>query len=981
MEIVFLLFLTATLNHTLGLVVNPPHSSRIQYNRDILLGFQSHGFPEDLLVDFSPSSGEYVFNCNNDFMRTSANTRSEARRRKRGKKGGVRQRLRKLTRANRLPLPSIVLSNVQSLKNKTDELQACVSFMHEFRDVCVLALTETWLTDADPDSTLIIDGFGAPIRLDRDPRTTGKSRGGGVCLYINPRWCTNVTVRERICLPDIELLSVSVRPFYLPREFPQIFLTVVYIHPSANANAAADVIHSVSQRLQSLSPDAPSFFLGDFNHVNCKKSLNGFKQYVTCLTRGNNTLDLCYGSIKGAYTSVAGPPLGSSDHNVVHLLPTYKSVLRRDRVQTHDVQVWNEESTLALQGCFDCTIWSVFEESSNSIDELADVVCSYISFCTASVIPHKKVFFYPNSKPWITKELKSLLREKKTVFKNGDKAAYAQIRKVVRAEIIKAKSAYKEKIESKLYDSDLKSVWNGMKLMTGLQKCNNNSVSSNGFTSNMQLADELNKFYLRFNVDVFDDKISNMRELVRDTSAPDIDLSYVTNLLKQTKVNKSPGPDNISGRVLKSCASQLSGILKVIFTQSLQLQTVPKVWKHATIVPVAKTKSPKVLNDFRPIALTSLVMKVLEKLVKKEVLKQVKGLLDPLQFAYQAGRGVEDATLFLINVLVKHLEAPKTHARLLFVDFSSAFNTIQPYLLAEKLTLHFNLNPNLVGWLLDFLLDRSQCVRVNGVLSSKLLSSTGSPQGCVLSSLLFILYTNSCRSTYENRHILKFADDSVIISLLKDSETEHGTVVDDFITWCNDFFLSINVLKTKDMLIDFRKSQPITPRTIIQDKEVEIVSEYKYLGTLIDNKLSFDANTDVVCKKVQQRLFFLRKLNSFKVCNILMTLFYQCFIESVLTYCCVAWFGFLTLSNKNRLARLTKVASKVIGVQQAQLQDIYLKRIWTKAKLIIDCPDHPLYKEFDLLPSGRRFRMPKTRTKRARVSFVPAATDRLNFLG
>ena len=173
-----------------------------------------------------------------------------------------------------------------------------------------------------------------------------------------------------------------------------------------------------------------------------------------------------------------------------------------------------------------------------------------------------------------------------------------------------------------------------------------------------------------------------MRELVRDTSAPDIDLSYVTNLLKQTKVNKSPGPDNISGRVLKSCASQLSGILKVIFTQSLQLQTVPKVWKHATIVPVAKTKSPKV----RPIALTSLVMKVFEKLVKKEVLKQVNGLLDPLQFAYQAGRGVEDANLFLINVLVKHLEAPKTHARLLFVDFSSAFNTIQPYLLAEKLT-------------------------------------------------------------------------------------------------------------------------------------------------------------------------------------------------------------------------------------------------------------------------------------------------------
>lgn len=138
-----------------------------------------------------------------------------------------------------------------------------------------------------------------------------------------------------------------------------------------------------------------------------------------------------------------------------------------------------------------------------------------------------------------------------------------------------------------------------------------------------------------------------MQECVRDTTFSDIGHSYVTRLLKQTKVNKSPGPENICGRVLKACAPQLSGIFKVIFVQSLQLQSVPKIWKHAIIVHVAKTKSP-----FRPVALTSLVMKVFEKTVKQDILKQTIGLLDPLQFAYQAGRGVEDATLSLINLLV-----------------------------------------------------------------------------------------------------------------------------------------------------------------------------------------------------------------------------------------------------------------------------------------------------------------------------------------
>ena len=131
--------------------------------------------------------------------------------------------------------------------------------------------------------------------------------------------------------------------------------------------------------------------------------------------------------------------------------------------------------------------------------------------------------------------------------------------------------------------------------------------------------------------------------------------------------------------------------------------------------------------------ITSLIMKQFEKLVKRELVAKTESLLDPLQFAYREGRGVQDATATLLNLVHKHLEGVKTHARLLFVDFSSAFNTIQPHVLVEKLINSFSLDPCLVGWILDFLTNRSQCVRVNNTLSSLLSSSTGSPQGCVLS--------------------------------------------------------------------------------------------------------------------------------------------------------------------------------------------------------------------------------------------------------
>lgn len=137
------------------------------------------------------------------------------------------------------------------------------------------------------------------------------------------------------------------------------------------------------------------------------------------------------------------------------------------------------------------------------------------------------------------------------------------------------------------------------------------------------------------------------------------------------------------------------------------------------------------------------------------------------------------------------------------------------------------------------------------MLSDAVKCSTGSPQGWVLSPLLFVLYTNDCQST----------DDSVIVSLLQDQEEGRGPVIDNFIGWCNNSCLQLNVSKTKEMLINFWKKSSC-PKTHFHTV-VETVSQYKYLGTILDEKLSFEANTDYICKKANQELFFLRKLSDF----------------------------------------------------------------------------------------------------------------------
>ena len=250
--------------------------------------------------------------------------------------------------------------------------------------------------------------------------------------------------------------------------------------------------------------------------------------------------------------------------------------------------------------------------------------------------------------------------------------------------------------------------------------------------------------------------------------------------------------------ILKSCGQQLTPILTHLFQLSVNTHIVPQTWKTAKIVPVPKSSLPKCKNDLRPVALTSIIMKTLERIILNHLLPQVKPSMDQLQFAYSEGLGVDDAVLTLLHTLHKHLDGVGTKARLLFIDFSSAFNTIQPHLLMDKL-MKMNVNANLVLWIQSFLSNRlCKYVNFNGTLSDVIEINTGAPQGCVLSAVLFIIYTADCRSS--SKHVIvKYADDTVIIGLIsnEDDVETYTQEINHFVNWCDNNFFNLNVKKTK----------------------------------------------------------------------------------------------------------------------------------------------------------------------------------------
>ncbi|KAK1803331.1 hypothetical protein P4O66_004114 [Electrophorus voltai] len=434
------------------------------------------------------------------------------------------------------------------------------------------------------------------------------------------------------------------------------------------------------------------------------------------------------------------------------------------------------------------------------------------------------------------------------------------------------------------------------------------------------------------------------------------------------------GPDGICGRVLKACADQLAPVFTDIFNLSLTLG----------IVPVPKKPRPSDLNDYRPVALTSVVMKCFEKLVRDFITSSLPASMDPLQFAYRHNRSTDDAIAHLLHTTLTHLDEGRgNYVEMLFVHYSSAFNTIIPSLLTTKLG-DLGLHTSLCDWISNFLTDRPQSVRV-GNCTFTLSLSTGAPQGCVLnpllySTLLYSLYTYDCTATSSPTIIVKFADDTVVMGLISDNdERAYLEEIKHLENWCQENNLLLNVSKTKELIVDCSKKQEWHYQPVrISGTTVERVDSFRYLGVHISQDLSWSRHTNSLTKKARQRLYHLRRLRDFRLPSKVQRNFYTCTIESILTGNITVWFGNSTKQDRQALQRVVRSAECITHIELPDLQTIYYKRCQTKARRIVKDPTHPNNGLFSLLRSGRRFRSLKTKTERLKRSSFPQAIRALN---
>lgn len=665
---------------------------------------------------------------------------------------------------------------------------------------------------------------------------------------------------------------------------------------------------------------------------------------------------------------------------MISLSPTYIKKIAREPVKTVVIKKYTSDSLEQLQTVFSETDWSVFDEEADDVERIIDVITGYIVFNQEMFLTEKKIKIFPNNKPWFDGELRAKSIEKHRAFGSS---SFLQAKKEFNQMVKKKKRDYADKIEDRLESKDMGKVFHGIKNLIGMNKAAEKGIDP-------ELGEKLNHFYARFDIGDFSEERSALKEnlLSKEISniiTPTFEISEDDTIkaLNSINVQKSCGPDQLKGSILKNCRYQLAAPFTSIFNKCFKYHTFPTHWKEATIIPVPKRKGKDELNNFRPIALTSILGKCFEKIIKKRLIGEIKTDLDPFQFAYRKARGTDDALATLFQSILKHLDESSTnYVRLLLLDFSSAFNTILPHVLVQKL-IGMGVSSTLSLIILDFLGNRPQRVRTNTGFSSYTSLCTGSPQGCILSPFLFTLYTDELRSDTPTSILLKYADDVAIVGLLgdvkgKETELKFLNTIKKSVDWCKENNLILNEEKTRELVFDFRRNVRDIESIKVNEKVIVRTNECKYLGITIDDKLMMGKHVAEVRKKLQKRMFVIKKLKGTGISRRLVTVSYISFVESLCRYGHVIIEPLLGNKNKRQLFHTCREANQM---KLRKLPDFTLsleKQTEKFATKILKDSTHPLHKALmDHSTEGRRkWKMPSCRTSRYLNSFIPQILKR-----
>ena len=869
---------------------------------------------------------------------------------------------------------SVFHSNIQSLSHNFDALQDLLTCCEYKFDI--IGLSETWHSKNKDHNFRpgILDGYHSFISQ------CGNTVKAGCGLYIND----NLTFTERKELDtsyedennEFQAKWIEI----VNKKHVNTLVGVMYRHPRKASDST--FLKYLEKTLDLISKENKKIvMMGDFNYNLLQHETNKYVKdfvYLTneyflqpCITEPTRNLPGQRPSlIDNIFTNILDEEIisGNLTSKISDHMPNF-SIFKnqhhdknRRRITKRDFSKFSEKdylldiSNIPLDLSQNANLMY-----SNYHQKLLNVLDKHAPIKTLSCRESKW-----RRKPWFTKGIQTAIKTKhkyygKYLRSKKDKFWYNRYKSHKnRLDFIIKKSKqnyYKNYFENNLKNS--KKIWSGINTIINKRKSKNVSdiyLSEKGtiITDQKKVSNLFNNFYTSVAttlVKKLPKPNTKYQDYLKNRNTNSIVLNRIQpeelmKLLKSLDTTKASDIYNFSPKMLKLAAPAICLPLTIIFNQCLEEGIFPDLLKVAKVIPVHKGKSTFDPSNYRPISLLPIISKLFEKLIYSRVYSFIcdENILYKRQYGFQRNKSTELALLDLQSNIVDSLENKEIPCAI-FLDFAKAFDTVNHEILLHKLE-HYGIRGKTFDWFKSYLSNRKQCVSVNGVVSELQSIAHGVPQGSILGPLLFLLSINDITTTSDVFKFFLFADDTSLFysgKSLKSIELLVNNELKKLSEWLTANKLTLNVDKSNFLIFKPKNASNnlSTINLTINGEKLSEKLEAKYLGIIIDNKLTFNSHISTINKKLLKGNCILAKLRHY-LPKKLMKSIYGAHIQPFLDYGILLW----------------SMASKTNLDQLSAMQDKSIKILNFKRK---DDASAPLYKDSKILPLNSLINLAQSR--------------------
>ena len=784
----------------------------------------------------------------------------------------------------------------------------------------IMSFTESHLNENILDAEISIDNYS----LFRGDRSEGVKKGG-VLLYVRNDIAKSARTLCHGSIGLIEYICVYIKE-------KNLLTITVYRSPQSKLNDFKTVIEIIDKSIESLAPNYPDIIInGDFNFRYIKwangEALNqstscssqniflnfinthNLTQLVDRPTRLNNTLDLMLTNNEDIVTQIETRDHPSlSDHRLI--VATTILSPANDGTQKHSAS--KSDSFRSLNFYHKNVNWVTLDKEimdtkwiesfdENSIEESYNFFCSKLLELCQKHIPKKNK---RRNRTHIPRDRKILMKKRSVIQKKiqschpRNKSRLLLCLENIEQSIIQSHEEENYNIEKKAIEN----IKRNPKYFYSYARSKSKTKTQIGpfekegtiITDPPEKAEILrNQFDSVFESSNMLDYPEIELDALSENSLNDIIISEsdIETKIKELRPSAAAGPDEIPALLLKNCANSLKVPLCMLFKKSLSSGIIPKLLKTGIITPLYKGGDRTKPQNYRPVSLTSHVIKIFEKIVRDKLISHINlsNQFNENQHGFRSGRSCVSQLLSHYNNIMEGLENGHD-VDVIYLDFAKAFDKVHHGILIRKLQ-KLNVSGKILAWLTNFLQGRKQQVSVEGSLSRESIVTSGVPQGTVLGPILFLIHINDIDDKAKDCKISCFADDTRIMKTIKtnDDRIVLQNNLDSIYEWAISNKMKFN--SNKFEMIDYHERE--RPNDYHEYKTsdghpIQRKQQVKDLGVLMSCDATYSENIAFMVKKAKRQSNWILRSFQSRDSTLMLTLL-KALVIPLTEYCCQVW--------------------------------------------------------------------------------------------